>query len=97
MAAIRIANQDMFAEYNARNGKALNDLVNKHGVQLKKFPDEVLKKLMTISDEVVAEIANKDPMSKKVYESFKKFRDDSAAYADVSERAYLNARALKVK
>ncbi len=97
IAAIRIANQDMFAEYNARNGKALYDLVNKHGVQLKKFPDEVLQKLMSISDEVVAEVAKKDPMSQKVYKSYKKFRDDSAAYSDVSERAYLNARALKIK
>ncbi len=92
--ACRIVNEDMFAEYNARNGKALNELVNKHGVQLKKFPDTVLKELAKISDEVIAGMAKKDDLSKRVYESFKAFKDESAAYADVSERAYLNARAL---
>ncbi|PIE44698.1 MAG: ABC transporter substrate-binding protein [Gammaproteobacteria bacterium] len=92
--AARIANQEMFAEYNARNGSALEELVNKHGVQLKKFPDEVLKQLRSISDEVVAEVAKKDAITQKVYDSYVNFRDKSAKYADIAERAYLNARAL---
>ncbi len=92
--AARIANQDMFAEYNARNGEALNTLVTKHKVQLKKFPDDVLQALRKVSDEVVAEVAKKDPMSQKVYDSYIAFRDKSAKYAEVAERAYLNARAL---
>lgn len=95
--ACRIVNEDMFAEYNARNGKALKELVTKHKVQLKQFPDEVLKEIIKVSDEVVAEIAKKDDLSKRVYESYKNFRDESAAYVDVSERAYLNARALAYK
>lgn len=92
--ACRIVNEDMYAEYNARNGSALDTLVNKHKVQLRKFPDEVLKELVKVSDEVVAEIANKDELSKRIYESFKAFRDSSSAYLEVSEQAYLNARSL---
>ncbi|PID65340.1 MAG: ABC transporter substrate-binding protein [Gammaproteobacteria bacterium] len=92
--AARIANQEMFAEYNARNGSALEELVNKHGVQLKKFPDEVLKQLRSVSDEVVAEVAKKDIVTQKVYDSYVNFRDKSAKYTDIAERAYLNARAL---
>lgn len=94
MDAARIANQDMFAEYNARNGMALDELVNKHNVQLKKFPDDVLKALRKVSDEVVAEVAKKDALSQKVYNSYIDFRDKSAKYAEITERAYLNARAL---
>lgn len=94
MDAARIANQDMLAEYNARNGSALNELVNKHNVQLKKFPDSVLKQIRHISDEVVAEVAKKDAMTQKVYDSYIDFREKSAKYAEISERAYLNARAL---
>lgn len=94
MDAARIANQDVFAEYNARNGDALNTLVTKHDVQLKKFPDEVLKQLRKVSDEVVAEVAKKDPLSQKAYDSYIQFRDESAKYVEVTERAYLNARAL---
>ena len=92
--ACRIANQDMLAEYTNRNNQALHDLVNKHNVDLRKFPDDVLKKLQGISDEVVAEIADKDPLSKRVFESFKAFRAQAKEWHNVSERAYLNARAL---
>ncbi|MDH3325890.1 MAG: TRAP transporter substrate-binding protein [Gammaproteobacteria bacterium] len=91
--ACRVANQDMLAEYTTRNNTALDTLVNKHNVQLKKLPDDVLKKLKTLSDEVVSDIASKDAMSKKVYESFVQFRDQVELWHDISERAYLNARA----
>ena len=93
--ACRIANQDMLAEYTNRNNQALHDLVTKHNVDLRKFPDDVLKQLRTISDEVVSELAAKDPMSKKVFESFKAFRAQAKEWHNVSERAYLNARALE--
>lgn len=90
--ACRVANQDMLAEYTARNNTALDSLVNKHNVQLKKLPDDVLKKLKTLSDEVVADVASKDAMSKKVFDSFVSFRDQAMKWHDISERAYLNAR-----
>ena len=90
--ACRIANQDMLAEYTARNNTALGTLVNKHNVKLKQLPDDVLKKLKVLSDEVVSDVASKDAMSKKVFESFTNFRDQVKQWHDVSERAYLNAR-----
>ena len=92
--ACKVANLDLLSEYMARNNEALQTLVHKHKVELRKFPDEVLKELHKISDQVVAEVAAKDPMSKKVYDSFKGFRDQVVAWDDISERAYLNARAL---
>ncbi len=48
--------------------------------------------LRKLSDEVVAEIAEKDPVSKKVYESYLNFRQQAIAWHNISERAYLNAR-----
>jgi TRAP-type mannitol/chloroaromatic compound transport system substrate-binding protein len=91
--ASRIANQDMLAEYTTRNNQALQTLVNEHKVDLRRFPDEVLDKLRSLSDEVVAEVAEKDPLSKKVYESYKTFRDQVMAWHEISEKAYLDARA----
>lgn len=90
--AIKVANQDMLADFTARNNQALQTLVNEHKVDLRPFPDEVMKKLKQLSDEVVAEVAAKDPVSKKVYDSFVKFRDEAVAWHNVSERAYLNGR-----
>ena len=90
--AARMANQDMLAEYTAQNNRALDTLVNKHKVDLRRYPDDVLNKLKALSDEVVAEVGAKDKLSKKVFESFTKFRDQAVAWHDISERAYLNAR-----
>ena len=91
--ACKVANNDVLAELTARNNEALDTLVNEHNVELRKFPDDVLQQLKKVSEEVVAEIAEKDAISKKVYQSYKQFRDQVMAWHDVSERAYLNARA----
>ncbi|WJW75479.1 TRAP transporter substrate-binding protein [Thiohalobacter sp. IOR34] len=91
--ACRVANQDMLAEYTARNNAALQTLVDKHKVDLRRFPEPVMSRLKQLSDEVVAEIAAKDALSKKVYHAFRTFRDQVMAWHDVSERAYMAARA----
>ncbi|MGR6871900.1 TRAP transporter substrate-binding protein [Pseudomonas sp. HK3] len=92
--ASRAANQDMLDEYTSRNNKALQNLINKHGVDVRAYPDDVLQKLKGLSYEVLEELAAKDPMSKKVYESFKAYRDDVVEYHKISEQAYLNARSF---
>ena len=44
--------------------------------------------------ELIEELAASDPMSKKVYDSYKQYRDGVKAYHAISEHAYLNARAM---
>jgi TRAP-type mannitol/chloroaromatic compound transport system substrate-binding protein len=92
--ACKVVNQDMLAEYTARNNAALHDLVNKHKVDLRQFPDDVLAKLRQLSDDVVAEVAAKDKLTKQVYESFRTFRDQVMEWHKVSEQSYLRAREL---
>ena len=91
--AARVANQDMLSEYVARNNQALHTLKNEHGVDVRRLPDEVLARLRELSDQVVAELVDKDPNARKVFESFSAFRDQVVEWDDISERAYLNARA----
>jgi TRAP-type mannitol/chloroaromatic compound transport system substrate-binding protein len=92
MVALQAANLDGLSELTARNNTALNDLITRHKVELRKFPDDVLRQIRQVSDQVVAEIAHKDPLSRRVYDSFINFRDQATAWHEVSERAYLNAR-----
>lgn len=92
--ACKVVNQDMLAEYTARNNQALKTLVEKHNVDLRRFPDDVLKKLRNLSDDVVAEVAKNDKMSRKVYESFKKFRDQAMEWHRISEQTYMAAREM---
>lgn len=95
LSACKVANQDMLAEYTARNNAALVTLVNEHKVQLRAFPDDVLKELRKISDEVVAELAAKDDTAKRIYSSFKTYREQVDAWHEISEKAFLRARTLK--
>ena len=95
--AARAGNQDMLDEYTARNNAALRELVDKHGVQLRKLPDDVLAALHAASDEVLEDLAAKDPMARKVHDSFRAFLADVAAYHRISEQAYINARDLRTR
>ena len=90
--AARAINADMLAEYTARNNKALTDLIEKHGVDVRKLPDDVLVKLRGLSEEVVAEVAAQDPKAKKVYDAYKAYRDGVVEYHKISEQAFINAR-----
>lgn len=93
LAAAQATNQNMLAEYDARNNAALQTLVDEHNVDMRRLPDEVLKRLRELSDDVVAEIADKNVNSRKVYESFQAFREQAIRWSNISARAYLNARA----
>jgi len=94
-AAARAVNQDMLDDYTARNNAALNELVNTHGVELRQLPDDVLAELNRVTDQVLDEIAESDPMFKKVYASQKAFKTEAMQYHKISEEAYYRARELK--
>ena len=94
LTACKAANMDMISEYTARNNQALDTLINKHKVKVLPLPDEVLKTLKQLSEEVVLELANNDAKSKKVYESFSKFRSQVTQWGAISEQAFLRARTL---
>lgn len=95
--AMRSAYQDMLSEFTAKNNNALVQLVNDHGVKLKRFSDDVLAKMGQLSQEVVAEVAAKDPMSGKVYKSFNEFRKQSVSWNNIGEAGYSLARSLTFK
>lgn len=92
--AIKVVNADMLAEYTARNQQALQTLITKHNVQLRHFPDAVLKALKAISEQVVEEEAKKDALSQKVWASQKAFKEQVMQWTEVSEQSYLRARSL---
>ncbi|MDH3325891.1 MAG: TRAP transporter substrate-binding protein [Gammaproteobacteria bacterium] len=94
LQACRVSSDELTAEYTARNASALQTLKTKHKVQVKRLPDDVLENLRALSEEVVADVASKDPVTAKVYESYHQFRKQAIAWSNVSERAYLNAREL---
>ena len=87
----------MLDEYTARNNAALDELVNKHGVKLRRLPDDVLKALKDASDEVIETLVAGNKEARKVYNSYRRFRDESLQTMAVAEQSYLNVRAELAK
>lgn len=94
LTACQASNLDILSELTARNNQALETLINTHKVQLKALPDTVLKKLHTLSNEVIQELVSNDPLAKRVYSSFDQYRKQVIQWQKVSEQAYLRARTL---
>jgi len=92
--ATKEVNQNMLDEYTAKNNQALKQLVEQHKVELRKLPDDVLKKLMEISHQVVQEVAQENALTQKVYDSVTTFAKQAKDYHRISELAYLQAREL---
>jgi TRAP-type mannitol/chloroaromatic compound transport system substrate-binding protein len=93
-AANAAVNQMVLSEFVARNNAALKTLVGKHNVQLRQFPDEILKGLGKLAGQVMEDIASKDPLSREVMDDYVAFRKDASAWSARSEGAYLAARQL---
>ena len=87
-------NNMTLAEFNANNTQALDTLISKHGVELHEFSDELYKAFGEAAKDVLETAGNSDAISKKVYESFLDFRKKALRWSDLSDRAYMNKRAL---
>ncbi len=82
------------AEFNANNGAALNTLIQKHGVQLHEFSDEIFKAFGEASKDVLAKAGESSPMAKKIYKSFMDFKKRVQGWTEISDVAYANKRKL---
>jgi TRAP-type mannitol/chloroaromatic compound transport system substrate-binding protein len=83
------------SEFEAGNGAALQELISQHNVNLMEFPEDLLAQLRSMAEETLEEEANKDAMSRKVHEAYKKFKKQVGVWGTVSENAYYNVIADK--
>ncbi|RJF98127.1 TRAP transporter substrate-binding protein [Noviherbaspirillum saxi] len=74
----------MQAEYDARNPAALARLL-KNGVKLRQFSREIMEACYKATNEVMEEEAAKNAKFKKVYEPWKRFRQDQNQWFSVAE------------
>ena len=89
-------NDRSLAEVVANNAAALARLSDEREVELRKLDDSILQALAKLSGEVLVETSAKDDLARRVHASYADFRKAAVRWADVSERSYLNARALQV-
>jgi TRAP-type mannitol/chloroaromatic compound transport system substrate-binding protein len=93
--ATRAVNQDMLDEYTARNNEAMVALQEKHKVDMRPLPADVMTALRDASQIVMEEQAVADPMFNKVYQSYSSFQQKVQQYHRISEMEYYLNRAGK--
>ncbi len=81
------AHIDMQAKYDAKNPAALKRLIANQ-TKLKRFPKDYMLAAYKESNALYAEISEKNPNWKKVYEDWTKFRADQVAWFRFSERGF---------
>ena len=83
------ANQWMTAKYDAGNPLALKRLVA-NGTQLRAFPRPIMEASYKAANELYAELSQKSPEFKKIYEPWLKFRDEQILWSRVCEGGFDN-------
>ena len=91
-AASSMENDVMMAEYNAKNGAALKQLVEEQGVQLKVFSDDIYDSFGEAAAEVYEETQAYSELVKRIYDSFVKARSEIGAWAKISDQEYMRQR-----
>jgi len=92
-AAVEVATYEahvgMQAEYDVKNPTALARLL-KNGVKLRNYPKDVMDACYKMSTTVMEEEAAKNAKFKKIYEPWKRFRQDQNQWASVAEATMQN-------
>jgi len=83
------AHAEMQARYDAKNPTALKQLIGS-GTQLRPFPNDVMAAAYKAAHELYDETAKTNPKFKKIYDSWKKFRDDQIQWFAVAENRFDN-------
>lgn len=79
----------MHADFDASNQIALEELKENHQhVEILAFPDDVMDKFRTLTEEVMHEQAAADPVFKKVYENYRAFQKQNRGWDALSDSAY---------
>ena len=82
----------LYGEIMYYNAQSFEVITNKHKVDYKLLPKDIVRDFLKIGEDVVNENAEKDPFSKKVYLSYKSFLDQSKNITLYQEQGYLNSR-----
>ena len=90
--ACQAMNNDLLAEYTARNADALKTLLDVHRVSLSRLPQAVIDVLRDTAGQVMADIAAKDATAGRVYAAYQSFAQRVGGWTTVSDYAYLQAR-----
>jgi TRAP-type mannitol/chloroaromatic compound transport system substrate-binding protein len=82
------------AEFNAENIKSLGILRADKRIKILRFNYDLIKTFGKLSKEVLADTAAKDPLTRKVYDSYMAFLTGVMDWGELSETGYRDTRRL---
>ena len=88
-AAASHAHVHMQAKYDALNPAAVKRMIAT-GTQLRRMPKPIMDQAFKISNEIYAELNDKNPAWKKIFPDWLKFRNEEIQWFSVSEREFDN-------
>ena len=74
--------------------RALKRLREDKRIKITRFNDELIKVFGKLSKEVLADVAAKDPLTRRVYDSYMSFRAGVMDWGELSETGYRDTRRL---
>jgi TRAP-type mannitol/chloroaromatic compound transport system substrate-binding protein len=83
------ANMRMLASYDQKNPAALERLLE-GGTQMRRFPDDVMRRAQEITSQLLEDQATSDPLYSKIYDSYRQVREDAYRWFGTAETAYAN-------
>lgn len=83
-----------WSEFKVRNAEAQRTLEEQHGITGAAFPEDVLQEMARLSREVLAEAAEADDFTRRVYDSYMAAMEKYMAYEETAEFAYIESRRL---
>jgi TRAP-type mannitol/chloroaromatic compound transport system substrate-binding protein len=93
-AAAQAETTRSLAEFNAENIKSLGILRADKRIKILRFNDDLIKTFGKLSKEVLADTAGKDPLTRKVYDSYMAFLAGVMDWGELSETGYRDTRRL---
>jgi TRAP-type mannitol/chloroaromatic compound transport system substrate-binding protein len=84
----------VWTEYTTKHAASLKKLVEEDGVQVRRFPQQVIDAMGEAAKEVIEELRqDDDELVKRITESFVAYRDSIGAYMTYADNGQMNARA----
>lgn len=87
-SAVLQANHWVLSEFEAKNSLYMKKLIEEEDVQIRYYPQEVLDQLKVYTEEAIAEITSRDPLSAKVYQAYADFNNEIKSWSKLSEKQY---------
>ena len=86
--------QDTTTDFTYHNIQAFRPLIDDYGIELRTFSDDIVKRLGSITMEVIGEIGQSDALTQKIHASFTDFARKAADYQGAFEETMLRQRRL---